>query len=123
MEAILQIVADQIHPISKDDILIKFSNLFYKDDVNNYHEKFEELRSFMRVKYSMLDNEFFMSKFLGDLPLELRVEVQKFRQQSLEEVMSVAKLEFHLHMMGSASKAEKEITGGYKLPRCQPSVC
>lgn len=61
-------------PIDKEDILIEFSNLFYENDMDQCHERFEELKAFGRAKYPMLDDDFFMSKFLGDLPLKLWVE-------------------------------------------------
>ena len=86
---------------SKDDILVEFSTLFYEDDINLYHEKFEELKAFVRSKYPALEDEFFMSKFLWVLPMELRIEVQKFRPRTLEEMVNITKLkEFQVKILG-----------------------
>ena len=69
----------KLTPTSKDDFLIKFSTLSYDDDVNSYHEKFEELKGFVKSRYPALDDQFIMSRFLGGLPMELHVQIQKFK--------------------------------------------
>ena len=80
----------RFRPTSKDDVLVEFSTLFYENDLNVY-----ELKAFVRVKYPTLDDEFFMSKFLGGLPMELRLEVLKFWPRTLEEMVSITKLKEH----------------------------
>ena len=77
-------------PICKDDVLVEFSTLFYENDLNVY-----KLKAFVRVKYPTLDDKFFMSKFLAGLPMELRLEVLKFRPRNLEEMVSITKLKEH----------------------------
>ena len=110
-----ELLITRFTPTGKDDILVAFNTLFYEDDMNLYHERFEELKAFVRSKYPALDDEFFMSKFLGELPMELRIEVQKFRPRSLKEMMNIAKLEeFRIKVLGAPQRLNKGNYVSYK---------
>ncbi|XAR64729.1 hypothetical protein NMG60_11008531 [Bertholletia excelsa] len=89
-------------------VLIEFSNLTQESDVSSYQERFEELKSFVKIKYPSLGEKFFISKFLGGLNLELRLEVQKFHPKSLPEVVNIARLEeYKIQIAGFSNKSQK----------------
>lgn len=75
-----------------EDVVIEFTKLTQSQDVNSYQERFDELKSLVRVKNPNLSEEFLTSCFLRGLKEELRVPVQLFKPTELTQAINTAKM-------------------------------
>lgn len=89
----------------KEDVVIEFTKLQQNGDVKSYQEKFDELKSLVKVKNPDLSEEFLTSCFLRGLKEELRIPVQLFKPTELNQAINMAKmLESTLDIWGRKNK-------------------
>lgn len=64
--------------VGSEDIVVEFTQLMQKGDVNSYIESFEEIKSLVRARHPATTEEFFVSCFMKGLKEEIRAPVQLF---------------------------------------------
>ncbi|KAL4325963.1 hypothetical protein GQ457_11G022560 [Hibiscus cannabinus] len=74
------------------DVIEEFNKLIQKTSVEDYQERFEELKPFMIQQNPHLEETYFVSSFLSGLKEELRHRVKIHQPQSLNEAYRQAKL-------------------------------
>ncbi|KAL4348459.1 hypothetical protein GQ457_17G002920 [Hibiscus cannabinus] len=75
-----------------EDIIEEFNKLVQKTSVENYQEKFEELKPYMLLQNASLDEGYFVSSFVSGLKEELKHKVKVHRPGTLSEAYRQAKL-------------------------------
>lgn len=75
----------------KEDVT-KFTKLQQSHDVDSNQEKFDELKSLVKVKNPDLSEEFLTSYFLRGLKEELRVPMQLFKPTELTQAINTTKM-------------------------------
>ncbi|KAL4289531.1 hypothetical protein GQ457_14G023340 [Hibiscus cannabinus] len=74
------------------DVIEEFNKLVQKSTVEDYQERFEELKPYMIQQNPYLEETYFVSSFLSGLKEELRHRVKVHQPQSLNEAYMQAKL-------------------------------
>ncbi|KAL4384039.1 hypothetical protein GQ457_15G021620 [Hibiscus cannabinus] len=74
------------------DIIEEFNKLSQKSTVEEYQEKFEELKPFMIQQNASLDENYFVSSFISGLKEELKHRVKAHRPKTVDEAYRLAKL-------------------------------
>ncbi|XP_027102590.1 uncharacterized protein [Coffea arabica] len=75
------------------DIVEEFNKLQQVGTVEEYEEKFEELKTLMLTKNPRLDESYFVSSFISGLKEEIKPMVKMFRPQTLTKAFEVAELQ------------------------------
>ena len=71
----------------------EFNKLQQKGAVEEYEEKFEELKTLMLLRNQKLDELYFVSSFISGLKEEIRPSVNMFKPQTLSKAFEVAELQ------------------------------
>ncbi|KAL4385166.1 hypothetical protein GQ457_15G026180 [Hibiscus cannabinus] len=90
-----EFTADICHRFSDKtytDIIEEFNKLVQKTSVEDYQERFEELKPYMLQQNPHLEEIYFVSSFLSGLKEELRHKVKLHQPKSLTEAYRQAKL-------------------------------
>ncbi|XP_071906170.1 uncharacterized protein [Coffea arabica] len=75
------------------DVIEEFNKLQQKGAVEEYEEKFEELKTLMLLRNPKLDELYFVSSFISGLKEEIRPMVKMFKPQTLAKAFEVAELQ------------------------------
>nr|XP_027067626.1 uncharacterized protein LOC113693266 [Coffea arabica] len=75
------------------DIVEEFNKLQQIGTVQEYEEKFEELKTLMLTKNPKLDESYFVSSFISGLKEEVKPMVKMFKPQTLSKAFEVAELQ------------------------------
>ncbi|XP_027183746.1 uncharacterized protein LOC113782033 [Coffea eugenioides] len=75
------------------DVVEEFNKLQQKGAVEEYEEKFEELKTLMLLRNPKLDELYFVSSFFSGLKEEIRPMVKMFKPQTLAKAFEVAELQ------------------------------
>nr|XP_027093474.1 uncharacterized protein LOC113713862 [Coffea arabica] len=75
------------------DVVEEFNKLQQKGTIEEYEEKFEELKTLMLLRNPKLDELYFVSSFVSGLKEEIRPMVKMFKPQSLAKAFEVAELQ------------------------------
>ena len=75
------------------DIVEEFNKLQQKGTVEEYEEKFEELKTLMLTRNPKLDKSYFVSSFVSGLKNEIKPMVKMFKLYTLTKAFEVAKLQ------------------------------
>ncbi|XP_027066512.1 uncharacterized protein [Coffea arabica] len=75
------------------DVIEEFNKLQQKGVVEEYEEKFEELKTLMLLRNPKLDELYFVSSFISGLKEEIRPMVKMFKPQTLAKAFEVAELQ------------------------------
>ncbi|XP_027076964.1 uncharacterized protein [Coffea arabica] len=88
------------------DIVEEFNKLHQKGTIEDYEEKFEELKTLMLTRNPRLDESYFVSSFISGLKDEIKPTVKMFKPQTLMKAFEVAELqECSLEIQSKQSKA------------------
>ena len=112
-----------------------------KGTVEEYEEKFEELKTLMPTRNPRLDESYFVSSFISGLKDEIKPMVKMFKPQSLSKAFEVAELqEYALEIQSKQSKPSGKVavepkfgmyknhansqshSNSYKLPAITPNT-
>ncbi|KAL4348724.1 hypothetical protein GQ457_17G014770 [Hibiscus cannabinus] len=74
------------------DVVEEFNKLLQKGSVDDYQEKFEELKPYMLQHNPHLDEDYFVSSFVSGLKEEIKHRVRVHEPKSLKEASRQAKL-------------------------------
>ena len=92
------------------DIVEEFNKLQQVGTVEEYKEKFEELKTLMLTKNPKLDESYFISSFISGLKEEIKPMVKMFKPQALSKAFEVVELqEYALEMQCKQTKASGKI--------------
>lgn len=75
------------------DVQDLFNKLSQTGTVNDYEDKFEELRALVVTKHRSLTEDYFVSSFLSGLQDHIKSAVRMFRPQTLVDAIFLAKQE------------------------------
>ncbi|XP_027175053.1 uncharacterized protein LOC113774658 [Coffea eugenioides] len=75
------------------DVVEEFNKLQQKGTVEEYEEKFEELKTLMLIRNPRLDEGYFISSFISGLKDEIKPMVKMFKPQTLSKAFEVAELQ------------------------------
>lgn len=75
------------------DVVEEFNKLRQNGSVEEYQEKFEELKSLMLMKNPKLDEQYFVSSFISGLKDEIRPMVKMFKPEKLSKAFDIAVLQ------------------------------
>ncbi|XP_027183811.1 uncharacterized protein LOC113782099 [Coffea eugenioides] len=78
---------------SSRDIVEEFNKLQQRGSVEEYEEKFEELKTLMLMKNPRLDELYFVSSFISGLKEDIKPMVKMFKPQTLMKAFEVAELQ------------------------------
>ena len=92
------------------DIAEEFNKLQQRGTVEEYEEKFEELKTLMLTRNPKFDKSYFVSNFISGLKDEIKPMVKMFKPQTLLKAFEVAKLqECFLEIQSKQSKSSGKI--------------
>nr|XP_027108798.1 uncharacterized protein LOC113728610 [Coffea arabica] len=87
------------------DVVEEFNKLHQTGKVEEYQEKFEELKTLMAVKNPHLSEEYFVSSFISGLKDEIKTMIRMLRPTSLFETFELAILQENaLHLQSRSPK-------------------
>nr|XP_027064416.1 uncharacterized protein LOC113690623 [Coffea arabica] len=75
------------------DIVEEFNKLQQKGTVEEYEEKFEELKTLMLIRNPKLDESYFVSSFISGLKDEIKTMVKMFKPHTLPKAFEIAELQ------------------------------
>nr|XP_027083907.1 uncharacterized protein LOC113706223 [Coffea arabica] len=75
------------------DVVEEFNKLQQKGTVEEYEEKFEELKTLMLIRNPRLDEGYFISSFISGLKDEIKPMVKMFKPLTLSKAFEVAELQ------------------------------
>nr|XP_027126124.1 uncharacterized protein LOC113742491 [Coffea arabica] len=75
------------------DVVEEFNKLQQRGTVEEYEEKFEELKTLMVLRNPKLDELYFVSSFISGLKEEIRPMVKMFKPQTLSKAFEIAELQ------------------------------
>ena len=81
--------------IGSRDVVEEFNKLQSKGTVEEYQEKFEELKTKMLIKNSQLNESYFISNFISGLKEQVKPMVKISKPDTLSKVFEIAKLQEH----------------------------
>lgn len=70
-----------------------FNKLQQKNTINDYQERFEEMRSLMLLKNQRLSEDYFISNFISGLREEIKVMLRMLKPRTLLETYEMAFLQ------------------------------
>ena len=71
----------------------EFNKLIQTGSINEYLEKFEELKSLMKVKNPLLPADYFVDSFVGGLSPQIKSFTKAFKPQALSAAVDYAWLQ------------------------------
>ncbi|XP_071920623.1 uncharacterized protein [Coffea arabica] len=74
------------------DVVEEFNNLQEAGNVEEYQERFEELKTLMMIKNPHLDEEYFISSFISGFKDEIKTMIRILRPTTLSQIFEMATL-------------------------------
>lgn len=84
-------VFERFEDLDFEKVMGEFNRLQQENSVNNYLEKFEELKSYMLIFNKDLNEEFFTMKFINGLREDIKGAVTTMRPTNLNQAITLAK--------------------------------
>nr|XP_027120832.1 uncharacterized protein LOC113737890 [Coffea arabica] len=75
------------------DVVEEFNKLRQSGKVEDYQEKFEELKIMMMIRNPHLDEEYFVSSFISELKDEIKTMIKMLKPMNLSEAFELAALQ------------------------------
>ncbi|XP_071918893.1 uncharacterized protein [Coffea arabica] len=75
------------------DVVEEFNKLRQSGKIEEYQERFEELKTLMMVRNPYLDKEYYVSSFISGLKDEIRTMIKMLRPMNLSEAFELAALQ------------------------------
>ncbi|KAL4281913.1 hypothetical protein GQ457_03G031000 [Hibiscus cannabinus] len=119
-----EFVADLCHRFSDktcSDVIQEFNKLVQKSTVEEYQERFEELKPYILMYNSSLGEDYFVSSFISGLKEEIRNRIMVHEPKGLAEAYRKAKRqELVLEMEGRKNKYTPRVTAPNQLQYQKP---
>lgn len=91
--AFIGLIMERFMEPERENLIGDFNKLKQERTVDEYKEKFEELKSFMSHSYRSLNEEYYLKSFISGLKEEIQDSVMVQRPTTLAQAFIIAKLQ------------------------------